>query len=134
MRLRWKFFLVLLGFALVPMLVLTHVNRRQVERLGRSIAAEGNAVISEVVKNELRQTAEDFALVIRRSKSALDFSLAMAAAEAERLLFAPPLPRQDHDGHEATSVGVHVPEGVRPDTAALRRLAGLAPTAGLLRS
>ncbi len=126
--------MVLLGFALVPMLVLTHVNRRQVERLGRAIAAEGNAVISEVVKNELRQTAEDFSLVIRRSKSALDFSLSMTAAEAERLLFAPPLPRQDHDEHGATSVGVHVPMGVRPDTAALSRLAGLASTAGLLRN
>jgi sigma-B regulation protein RsbU (phosphoserine phosphatase) len=135
MRLRWKFFFVLLGFSLIPMLVLTHVNRRQVERLGRAIAAEGNAVISEVVKNELRQTAEDFALVIRRSKNALDFSLSMTAAEAERVLFAPPLPPQVFEpaGEATVRPGVHVPDGVRPDAAALARLAGLAPTARLLR-
>ncbi len=89
MRLRWKFFLVLLCFSLIPLLLLTAVNRRQTARLGRAIAGEGRMLLANIVKNELRQTAEDYALVIRRTKSAMDFGLSVLAAEAERALAGP---------------------------------------------
>ena len=41
MRLRWKFFFILLAFSLVPMVVLTGINRKHVERLGRAILIPG---------------------------------------------------------------------------------------------
>ncbi|MGE4538025.1 MAG: SpoIIE family protein phosphatase [Desulfovibrio sp.] len=90
MRLRWKFFLILLTFSLVPLVVVTGVTRSYVAELGRAIAGEGRALISAIVKNELRQTAEDYALVLRRSKSAMDFSLTVLVTEAERTLAGPP--------------------------------------------
>lgn len=132
MRLRWKFFFILLAFSLLPMAVLTWVNRQHVERLGRAIAGEGRAVMEEVVKNELRQTAEDFSLVIRRSKSALDFSLTMVAAEAERALFAPPLPGGPPPA-DSPLPGVYRPPGTRSNPGRIDRLAALTPTIALLR-
>ena len=132
MRLRWKFFLVLLGFSLAPMAVLTGFNRNHVEKLGRAIAEEGRTVMEDVVKNELRQTAEDFSLIIRRSKSALDFSLGMTAAETERILYAPPLGPVPVPA-DAPRPGVFLPPGSRPDVGRIERLAALAPTIALLR-
>ncbi len=84
MRLRWKFFLVLLAFSLVPLVALTGFTRGNVIRLGRAIADEGREILTGIIKNELRQTAEDYALVLRRSKSAMDFSVTVLASEAER--------------------------------------------------
>ncbi|MFP5258668.1 MAG: SpoIIE family protein phosphatase [Acidobacteriota bacterium] len=134
MRLRWKFFFILLAFSLLPMVVLTGVNRKQVERLGRAISGEGRAVMEDVVKNELRQTAEDFSLVIRRSKSALDFSLSMVAAEAERALFAPQAPAgSDPAPADEARPGVYWPAGVKPHPGNSHRLAALAPTITVLR-
>lgn len=89
MQLRWKFFLVLLGFSLLPLAALTGFTRSHVVRLGRAIAGEGRAILTNIVKNELRQTAEDYALVLRRTKSAMDFSLTVLAAESERTLAGP---------------------------------------------
>ncbi|EHJ48372.1 protein serine/threonine phosphatase with extracellular sensor [Solidesulfovibrio carbinoliphilus subsp. oakridgensis] len=89
MRLRWKFFLILLGFSLVPLVVVTSFTRGHVVRLGRTIAGEGRAMMTDIVKNELRQTAEDYALILRRSKSAMDFSLTVLATEAARALAGP---------------------------------------------
>ena len=129
MRLRWKFFFILLAFSLVPMVVLTGINRKHVERLGQAIAAEGRTIMEDVVKNELRQTAEDFSLVMRRSKSALDFSLSMLATEAERALFAPPAPVvPSPEAQDAP----HLP--AKAGSGQIGRLAALAPTMALLRS
>jgi sigma-B regulation protein RsbU (phosphoserine phosphatase) len=89
MRLRWKFFLVLLGFSLIPLAAVTGFTRSHVERLGRAIADEGRSILADIVKNELRQTAEDYGLVLRRTKSAMDFSLTVLAAEAERTVAGP---------------------------------------------
>jgi sigma-B regulation protein RsbU (phosphoserine phosphatase) len=134
MRLRWKFFLILLGFSLAPMVVLTGFNRKHVEKLGQVIAEEGRVVMEDVVKNELRQTAEDFALVIRRSKSALDFSLAMVAAETERILYAPaPANTPPAVSGDEPQPGVYRPAGSSPNAGRIGRLAGLAPTVALLR-
>ncbi|MHC1791264.1 SpoIIE family protein phosphatase [Solidesulfovibrio sp.] len=132
MRLRWKFFLILLGFSLVPMMVLTGVNRKQVENLGRVIAEEGRMVMEGVIKNELRQTAEDFSLVIRRSKSALDFSLAMVASETERILYAP-LPAPAAVPGDDPRPGVYRPAGSSPNAGRIGRLAALAPSIAHLR-
>ncbi len=92
MRLRWKFFLVLLAFSLVPLVALTLFTRNHVVRLGRTIADEARTYMAGVVKNELRQTAEDYALVLRRSKSAMDFSLTVLASQAERAIARPRTP------------------------------------------
>ena len=89
MRLRWKFFLILVAFSLIPLLVVTGFTRRHVVQLGRAIAGEGRTLLASIVKNELRQTAEDYALVLLRFKSAMDFSLTVLAAAAERALAAP---------------------------------------------
>jgi len=121
MRLRWKFFLILLAFSLVPMVVVADFNRNHVERLGHAIAREGQALLVEIIKNELRQTAEAYSLVLRRSKSAMDFSLAVLATEAERGLAASALPLSPPGPARSLS---------GPDA----RLIGLAPTFALLKS
>ncbi len=124
MRLRWKFFLVMLAFSLLPMAVVTAFNRNHVEKLGRAIAEEGRVVLSEIVKNELRQTAEDYALVLRRTKSALDFGLSVLAAEAERALAGPvPSAGKIYRASELETPGGNPPD-MAPDPGLLRRLPG----------
>lgn len=145
MRLRWKFFLILLGFSLVPMVVITAFNRSHVARLGRAIAAEGRLLLTDIVKNELKQTAEDYALVLRRSKSAMDFSLSVLAAETERALAVPPdtgaadgsLRRLPDGGAASLPINRDRPVLYRPPAASPvagedARLTGLAPTFALL--
>lgn len=156
MRLRWKFFLLLLAFSLIPLAAVTWFTRGQVERLGRAIANGGRAVMAEIVKNELRQTAEDYALVLRRTKSAMDFSLTVLAAEAERTLAGPGVrtaPRGDRpavpeppelglladDGRNRPPENrepptIHRPEGVKAAGKTDARLAALEPTFAMLRA
>ncbi|WP_428563540.1 MAG: SpoIIE family protein phosphatase [Solidesulfovibrio sp. DCME] len=163
MRLRWKFFLVLLGFSLLPLAAVTGFTRGHMERLGRSIADEGRAIMAEIVKNELRQTAEDYALVLRRTKSAMDFSLTVLAAEAERSLAGPgmrpagnrpepepPTPRIPDPVRDTTDppgdnsrqrqpetlerLALFRPEGTRASRDTDARLASLEPTFAMLRA
>ncbi|MHC1712990.1 MAG: SpoIIE family protein phosphatase [Solidesulfovibrio sp.] len=124
MRLRWKFFLILLAVSLVPMVVITAVNREHAIKLGRAIADEGRSLLAAIVKNELRQTAEDYALVIRRSKSAMDFSLSVLTAEAERALFGPVQGVSPLYSAAETTVPGKAPPDMSADAGYARRLPG----------
>ncbi|WP_300164708.1 SpoIIE family protein phosphatase [Solidesulfovibrio sp.] len=130
MRLRWKFFLVLLGFSLVPLVALTGFTRSHVVRLGQAIATEGREIMAGIIKNELRQTAEDYALVLRRTKSAMDFSLSVLASEAERTLArAGARPAEPAPVYRASDVAAErkAPPDMSDDQAYARRLADGGP-------
>ncbi|NDY56756.1 SpoIIE family protein phosphatase [Desulfovibrio sulfodismutans] len=86
MPLRWKLFLFLLAFSLIPMVVVSAVHRQETRQLGTTIGEGINVGISGLVARELTQTAKDSAVVMARSKTALDFAVEVVARETEKAL------------------------------------------------
>lgn len=82
-RLRWKFFIILLVFSLTPLIVITVVSQRGTFRLGQAISEDARQRLTQIVGMELRQTAENSAKVIQRTQAAMEFYLQVLAAEAE---------------------------------------------------
>lgn len=82
-RLRWKFFIILLVFSLTPLIVVTIVSQRGTFRLGQAISEDARQRLTQIVGMELRQTAENSAKVIQRTQAAMEFYLHVLAAEAE---------------------------------------------------
>jgi sigma-B regulation protein RsbU (phosphoserine phosphatase) len=82
-RLRWKFFIILLVFSLTPLIVVTIVSQRGTFRLGQTISENARQRLMQIVGMELRQTAENSAKVIQRTQAAMEFYLQVLAAEAE---------------------------------------------------
>ncbi|MBW2518288.1 MAG: SpoIIE family protein phosphatase [Deltaproteobacteria bacterium] len=82
-RLRWKFFIILLVFSLTPLIVVTVVSQRGTFRLGQTISEDARKRLTQIVGMELRQTADNSARVIQRTQAAMEFYLQVLAAEAE---------------------------------------------------
>ena len=82
-KLRWKFFIILLIFSLTPLIVVTVVSQRGTLLLGKTISEEARTRLTHIVGMELRQTAENSAKVLQRTKESMDFYLQVLAGEAE---------------------------------------------------
>jgi sigma-B regulation protein RsbU (phosphoserine phosphatase) len=82
-RLRWKFFIILLIFSLTPLIVVTVVSQRGTLLLGKTISEGARIRLTHIVGMELRQTAENSAKVLQRTKDAMAFYLQVLAGEAE---------------------------------------------------
>ena len=83
LKLRWKFFFILLVFSLTPLLVVTVVSQRGTLLLGKTISEGARLRLTHIVGMELRQTAENSAKVLQRTKDAMAFYLQVLAGEAE---------------------------------------------------
>ncbi|NMC50971.1 MAG: SpoIIE family protein phosphatase [Desulfovibrio sp.] len=86
MKLRWKLFFFLLAFSLLPLAVVTGIHRHGTRQMGAAIADEITGGISGIVATELTQTAKDYAVVMGRSKNALEFALDTLARDAASAL------------------------------------------------
>ncbi len=86
MKLRWKLFFFLLAFSLVPLAVVTGIHRQGTRNLGAVIGEGITGGISEIVATELTQTARDYAVVLSRSKNALEFAVDTLSREAASAL------------------------------------------------
>jgi sigma-B regulation protein RsbU (phosphoserine phosphatase) len=82
-KLRWKFFIILLVFSLTPLIVVTVVSQRGTLLLGKTISEDARNRLTQIVGMELSQTAENSARFILRTKEAMEFYLQILAAEAE---------------------------------------------------
>jgi len=91
MRIRWKFFIVLLAFSLIPLLVVVGISRHNIRRLGETLAADTEHNLSAILSQDLVQTAQVSADVIRSNLNQLHLSLDYLAAKA-RLAFDPDSP------------------------------------------
>jgi sigma-B regulation protein RsbU (phosphoserine phosphatase) len=83
-KLRWKFFIVLLIFSLTPLIVVTVISQRGTLLLRKTVSDEARMRLTEIVGMELRQTAENSAKVLLRTKDAMEFYLQVLVGEAER--------------------------------------------------
>jgi len=92
MKLKWKFFIVLLITGLVPMLAVTYFSHTASRELGRSISAQTKRALTETVRRAVVSDTENYAMITGRAKSSLELALLLLISEAERAL-ARPLPR-----------------------------------------
>jgi phosphoserine phosphatase RsbU/P len=95
MKLRWKYFIVLLMASLVPLLTVTWISQKASGKLGKSISSQARKALTETVKKEMVFATENYARITHRAKSSLDFALQVLVKEAERALILPsPMPHR----------------------------------------
>jgi len=75
MKLRWKYFIILLVASLVPMLAVTAISQQASKSLGKSISAKTQTALMETVRREIVSATENYALITHRSKSSYEFAL-----------------------------------------------------------
>jgi sigma-B regulation protein RsbU (phosphoserine phosphatase) len=93
MKLRWKYFIVLLVASLFPMATVTIISQKASGKLGKSISAQARKTLTETVSREMVFATENYARITHRAKSSLEFALLVLAKEAERALILPsPIP------------------------------------------
>lgn len=95
MRLRWKFFYVLLCFSLVPLLALDIFNHKHMEKLGRGIGNGINSGILEIIGYDLVQTAQYYADLLASEKNVFHFAAVLLAKESEMALAGEPSGQTD---------------------------------------
>jgi sigma-B regulation protein RsbU (phosphoserine phosphatase) len=89
MKLRWRYFIVLLIASLVPMVAVTVVSQQASKNLGKSISAQTQKALMETVRREIVSATENYAMITRRSKSSYEFALHALIREVGIILNLP---------------------------------------------
>ena len=89
-KLRWKFFVILLVFSLIPLLIVTVISQRGTRRLGRVISADLRQNLTNLTSEALLQAAENSSKTLLQTMNTLESSLTVLAYEAERALMEDP--------------------------------------------
>ena len=91
MRLRWKFFIILLVASLVPMVVVTLLSQKAFRELAKSISAQTQETLLEEARREIVSATENYAMITGGAKTSLEFALQLLTLEAENALSHPPV-------------------------------------------
>lgn len=83
MKLRWKFFFILLMFSLIPLGIVTFVSQRGTSRMGEEISADVRQNSSRLATAILKRSAENSAALLAQSKKSFELALDVLAREAE---------------------------------------------------
>ena len=91
MKIRWKFFLILFAFSLVPLVSVTHISQEGTEKLGQSIINDSRQNLLDIASKALELTVSNYAKILRNIGNAVELGLVVIANSAERALAqAPP--------------------------------------------
>ena len=83
MKLRWKYFLVLVAASLVPLLTVTWISHNASRRLGKTISGKAQNTLTETVKQEMVRSTRSYAAFSLLQGRSTEFALRWLAAEAE---------------------------------------------------
>lgn len=86
MKIRWKFFLILLLFSLMPLLVVTIVDEEISRNLLKTIRLKSNQTITGIVSRELQQSAESSASLLTTQRKSIEMTLNYMIREVLRVL------------------------------------------------
>ena len=93
MKLRRKYFIVLLVASLVPLATVAWISQKASGKLGASISAQARKTLTETVSREMVFATENYARITHQAKTSLEFALQVLSKEAERALILPsPIP------------------------------------------
>jgi sigma-B regulation protein RsbU (phosphoserine phosphatase) len=90
MKLRWKFFFILLIFSLVPLGILTFVSQRGTTRMGQVISEDVQHNFAGLASAILKRTAENSAAILAQTKKSFELALNGLAHEAEAVFTEEP--------------------------------------------
>jgi hypothetical protein len=86
MKLRWKFFIILFIFSLIPLLIVTVISQKGTRRLGRMISADLRQNLTNLTSEALLQAAENSSKTLLQTMNSIESSLMVLAYEAEHAL------------------------------------------------
>ncbi|RPJ76365.1 MAG: HAMP domain-containing protein, partial [Desulfobacteraceae bacterium] len=130
MRIRWKLFLVLLVFSLIPLGVVTLINQHETRRMGAVISQEVGQTFTQVADGVLKLTAEKSATSLANSKIAVEFALLGLTEATEATLARAPGPVSEvYFASDFEEKGTS-PSDSRPHPAVPAGFSGSLPAAG----
>ncbi|HUL12623.1 MAG TPA: hypothetical protein VLU73_10700, partial [Methylococcaceae bacterium] len=94
MKLRWKFFFILLVFGLVPLGVVTVASQRGIRWIGTVIAADVQQNSARLANSILKRTAENSATLLELNKKSFELALSRLVFEADAVLTEKPQGRR----------------------------------------
>jgi sigma-B regulation protein RsbU (phosphoserine phosphatase) len=92
MKLRWKYFLVLVAASLVPLLTVTWISQNASRRLGETISERAQNNLTETISQEMVRATRNYAELINLGGFASEQVLRRLSARAELALIKPPPP------------------------------------------
>ncbi|MGB5746968.1 MAG: hypothetical protein WBM69_08315 [Desulfobacterales bacterium] len=93
MKLRWKYFLVLVAASLVPLLAVTWITQKASRRLGKTISERAQNTLTDTVRQEMVRATRSYAAFSHLGGVTTELGLRVLAAKAELALALPPLPK-----------------------------------------
>ena len=90
MKLRWKYFIILLAVSLFPMVIITGINQKATKGLGESLSTETYNTLVQSARREIVSATENYAMITLRAKSTLELALQVLIREAVISLALPP--------------------------------------------
>ena len=117
MTIRWKLFLILLVFSLVPIGVLTLISQRGTSRMGNAISEDVGQNLTRIADSVLKLTAVKSGEIIAKNAKAVAFALMWLAREAESALAAgAPVTSKIYFSHDFDDTQTAPPDfGPHPD-------------------
>ena len=92
MKLRWKYFLVLITASLVPLLTVTWISQNASRRLGNTISERAQTNLTEMISQEMVSATRNYADLVQLGGFTSEQVLRRLAARAELALTLPPPP------------------------------------------
>ena len=90
MKLRWKYFLVLVAASLVPLLAVTWITQNASRRLGKTISERAQNTLTDTVRQEMVRATRSYAALSHLGGVTTRLGLRVLAAKAELALALPP--------------------------------------------
>jgi len=89
MKLRWKYFIILLVVSLIPMAIVTGISQKATKKLGESLSVETYNSLVQSVRREIVSATENYAMITLRAKSTLELALQVLIRESAIALALP---------------------------------------------
>ncbi len=89
MKLRWKYFIILLVVSLIPMAIVTGISQKATKKLGESLSIETYNSLVQSVRREIVSATENYAMITLRAKSTLELALQVLIRESAIALALP---------------------------------------------
>ena len=116
MKLRWKYFLVLVSASLVPLLAVTWISQNASRRLGKTISGKAQNTLMDTVKQEMVRATRSYAAFSLLGGQTTEFALRILAAKAElALALRPPSPTRTYNAADFDDP-LSAPEDMAPST------------------
>jgi len=94
MSIRYKVFIILLAFSLVPLLIITIISRQSITHLGEALSSDARTHQTAVLSHDLAQTARVSADAISQNVASLQLSLQYLSESTTSALASPDAPRE----------------------------------------